>query len=342
MARLSPYVAGEQPRDRRYIKLNTNENPYTPTRKTTRVLKRVDPAILKLYPDPKMSRLRETIAEREGVTPEQVFVGNGSDEVLSFCFYSFFDKVRFPEFTYSFYPVYCDFYSIPYEVVPMRSDLGVDLEGFNSGVSSTPVIIANPNSPTGMYLEPSEIADFLDDHNPEEVTVIDEAYIDFGGKSSAPLINSHKNLVVVKTLSKSHSLAGLRLGYAMADTRLIDALFTAKDSFNSYPVHTLAQELGICALSDVEANNRIVAKIVASREWTAARLEELGWKVFPSKANFLFCAMPDRDGSYVYNELKKRGILVRFFDKEVLRDFVRITIGTQREMETLVRNLGEL
>ena len=342
MGRLTPYVAGEQPRDKRYIKLNTNENPYPPTRKASRYLRRLDPEILKLYPDPKMTRLRETIARREGASPECVFAGNGSDEVLSFCFYSFFDRVAFPELTYSFYPVYCEFYSIPHSTIPMKADMGIDLDGFLKHAGSDPVIIANPNSPTGMYLETTEIAAFLDRRDPETVLVVDEAYIDFGGESCARLIDSHKNLVVVRTLSKSHSLAGLRLGYAVANENLINALFTVKDSFNSYPVHTLAQELGVRALSDTAANNRIIERIITSRDWTAGKLVQMGWKVLPSKANFLFCSMPGRDGFFVYDELKKRGILVRYFDKEGLREFVRITIGTEKQMQALIRAVGEL
>ena len=342
MDHLTPYVAGEQPRDKRYIKLNTNENPYPPTRKASRYLRKLDPAILKLYPDPKMTRLRETIARREGVDPECVFVGNGSDEVLSFCFYAFFDRVAFPRLTYSFYPVYCEFYSIPMSTIPMKADMGIDLEGFLNHEESGPVIFANPNSPTGMYIETGEIAGFLERRCSDTIVVVDEAYIDFGGRSCASLISAHKNLAVVRTLSKSHSLAGLRLGYAIADSFLIDALFTVKDSFNSYPVHTLAQELGMRALSEEAANTRIIEKIIASREWTAEKLIRLGWKVLPSKANFLFCSMPGRDGFYVYDELKKRGILVRYFDKEGLREFVRITIGTVKQMQTLIRAAGEL
>ena len=342
MDKLTPYVAGEQPRDRRYIKLNTNENPYPPTQKAAKYLKKVDPDVLKLYPDPKMTRLRETIAAQEGVKPESVFVGNGSDEVLSFCFYSFFDTVVFPELTYSFYPVYCDFYSIPMSTVPMKPDMGIDIEAFLDRGAAEPVIFANPNSPTGMYLPLSEISDFLKRRNSDAVVLVDEAYIDFGGESCAGLIASHKNLVVVRTLSKSHSLAGLRLGYAIANEQLVDALFTVKDSFNSYPVHTLGQELGLRALEDIDANSRIVERIVASRDWTSDQLSKMGWKVLPSKANFLFCSMPDKDGSYVYTELKKRGILVRYFDKELVRDYVRITIGTEEQMKLLIRAAGEL
>jgi histidinol-phosphate aminotransferase len=342
MDHLTPYVAGEQPRDKRYIKLNTNENPYPPTGMAARYLQELDPEILKLYPDPKMTQLRETIAQRDGVRPDCVFAGNGSDEVLSFCFYSFFDTVAFPELTYSFYPVYSEFYAIPHSLVPMKADMGIDLDGFLKLKPSSAVIIANPNSPTGMYMEVSEIAAFLDRRDSETIVVVDEAYIDFGGESCTQLIDSHKDLVVVKTLSKSHSLAGLRLGYAIGNERLIDALFTVKDSFNSYSVHTLAQELAVRALSDTEENDFIIKKIITSRDWTAGELVKLGWKVFPSKANFLFCSMPGKDGFYVYDELKKRGILVRYFDKDGLRDFVRITIGTEKQMQALLRAIEEI
>ncbi len=339
---LTPYVAGEQPRDKRYIKLNTNENPYPPTRRVARFLRKVDPAVLKLYPDPKMTRLREVIAEQEGLPPACVFAGNGSDEVLSFCFYAFFNSVVFPELTYSFYPVYCDFYSIPKTLTHMKPDLSVDLDAFLALKAPEPVIFANPNSPTGMYLEPAEIEKFLDGYDPETVVIVDEAYIDFGGESCAPLVARHKNLVVVRTLSKSHSLAGLRLGYALADERLVEALFTVKDSFNSYPVHTLGQELGALALLDTKANRRNRERIIATRERMTGRLSGLGWKVFPSKANFIFCGMPGKTGSFVYEGLKERGILVRYFDKDGLRDYVRISIGTGQQTEMLFRAIEDM
>jgi histidinol-phosphate aminotransferase len=342
MATLRPYTAGEQPRDKRYIKLNTNENPFPPTGKVREYLREIDPADLRLYPDPKMTRLREALAKRNGVAPGNVFVGNGSDEVLSFAFYAFFDTVLFPEITYSFYPVYCDFYGIPYSTVPIREDFGVDLPGFLAQNASTPVILANPNSPTGMYLSRDEISGFLDKHDPNSLVVIDEAYIDFGGESCVGLLNRHKNLMVIRTFSKSHSLAGLRLGYAIAADGLIDALFTVKDSFNSYPVSTLAQELGLLAINDVEENRHVVDSIIEAREWTVRRLSELGWRVLPSKANFVFAAMPGRDAASVYSELKSRGILVRYFSKTGIEDFVRITIGTPEQMQTLIDTIESL
>jgi histidinol-phosphate aminotransferase len=200
MKQLSPYVAGEQPRDRSYIKLNTNENPYPPTRKVSRALKRFNIDALKLYPDPMMRRLREVIARREGLGPECVFVGNGSDEVLSFCFYAFFNAVVFPELTYSFYPVYCDFYSIPKTTVPMKHDLAVDLDAFFACESTDGIIFANPNSPTGMYIERNEIESFLKKLDSQRTVVVDEAYIDFGGESCAGLIGAYKNLIDRKSV----------------------------------------------------------------------------------------------------------------------------------------------
>ena len=340
MLHLTPYVAGEQPRDRRYIKLNTNENPYPPSDEIARYLREIDPEVLRLYPDPKMERLRGALADHHGLSEGQVFVGNGSDEVLSFCFYGFFDSVVFPEHTYSFYPVYCDFYGIPHSTVPLRDDYGIDLGGLRS--CGAPVIFANPNSPTGMYLRPGEISGFLGSFPPDRIVIVDEAYIDFGGESCVDLLGLHKNLVIVKTFSKSHSLAGLRLGYALADSHLIDTLFTIKDSFNSYPVSTLAQELGRRAIQDVTGSRLIAEKIISSRTWIVDALSALGWRILPSMANFIFASMPERDGSYVYTELKKRGILVRYFSKKDLADFVRITIGTPDQMRTLVETVKEL
>ncbi len=342
MTHLTPYTAGEQPRDKSYIKLNTNENPFPPTGMVREYLREIDPADLRLYPDPKMTRLRDALAEINGVGPENIFAGNGSDEVLSFVFYGFFDSVAFPEITYSFYPVYCDFYGIPYTSVPLRQDFGIDLPGFQRQNPAEPVILANPNSPTGMYLTPDEISAFLEEHDSNSVVVVDEAYIDFGGDTCAKLLNQYENLIVIRTFSKSHSLAGLRLGYAIAASVLIDTLFTVKDSFNSYPVSTLAQELGVRALSDGEENRLVVQRIIETREWTSQQLTDIGWRVLPSKANFVFASMPGRDGASLYSELKNKGILVRYFNKKGIEDFVRITIGTDEQMRILLDTIGTL
>ena len=345
-SRLTPYVPGEQPRDMRYLKLNTNENPYPPSPGTEEVLKTTDGDELRLYPDPASLHLREKIGRLYRLGTEEVFVGNGSDEVLSFCFYLLFDsaqgKLLFPHHTYSFYPVYCDFYGIEYKKVPMKSDLSIDLAAFHTDPPPCGVIFPNPNAPTGIYREIEEIAAFLHESPVEIPVVIDEAYISFGGESAAGLLKDHPNLVVVNTFSKSMSLAGIRLGYALGDRELISALFAVKDSFNSYPVNRLTQKIGEAALEDTEYYRKVSKKIIATRESTVAGLSRLGWRVFPSKANFILAGKPGVSGETIYRRLKDEGILVRWFEAEGIRDFVRITIGKDEDMATLIETAERL
>jgi len=341
--KLKPYVAGEQPQDRKYLKLNTNENPYPPSPQVKRFLESLDPDRLRLYPDPSAIKVREKIGERYGLPKEQVFVSNGSDEALSFCFYAFFDsrygKLLFPEVTYSFYPVYCDYYGIQYEKVPVSPGLSVSFQEFLKRKDSCGLLFANPNAPTGTYLTLQEIRALLKNYPSEKPVLVDEAYIDFGGESAVALLHDHKNLLLVRTFSKSMSLAGLRLGFVLAGKEIIDALVAVKDSFNSYPVGTLTQEIGQIALSDESYYRSINNKIVAAREGFSSDLEKLGWTVLPSKANFVFARKQGHPGKQVYLKLKERGILVRHFDGDKVRDYVRITIGTQEDMQRL---LGEI
>jgi len=343
---LTPYVPGEQPRDKQYIKLNTNENPYPPSPGTEELLHNVNIDELRLYPDPTAETLRKRIGELYGLGTEAVFVGNGSDEVLSFCFYLFFDsaygKLLFPEHTYSFYPVYCDFYGIEYAKVPMKDDLSIDLQAFLDAPPPCGIIFPNPNAPTGMFLAIDEISGFLSSVPGEMPVIIDEAYIAFGGTSAAPLLADHPNLLIVNTFSKSMSLAGIRLGYALAAPRLIEALFTVKDSFNSYPVNRLTQKLGETALEEQNYYHDINSKIMVARERTVTELSSAGWKVFPSKANFILAGKPGIPGGTIYRQLKQKGILVRWFDKEGIRDYVRITIGRKEEMGFFLEKVNEL
>ena len=341
--KLRPYVAGEQPQDRKYLKLNTNENPYPPSPKVKTFLEILDPDRLRLYPDPAAITLREAIGKRYGLTREQVFVGNGSDEVLSFCFYAFFDgrkgSLLFPEVTYSFYPVYCDFYGIEYERIPLADDMSLSVKEFVKRNDSCGLVFANPNAPTGTCLPLKDIRYLLENYPKEKPVLIDEAYVDFGGESAVPLLRDYKNLLLVRTFSKSFSLAGLRLGFALAAKEAIDALVTVKDSFNSYPVSTLAQSLGEIAISDEPYYQAITAKIVSVRDQFSSDLGKLGWTVLPSKANFVFARKQGVPGKEIYLRLKERGILVRYFDGAKVRDFVRITIGTREDMQRL---LGEM
>ena len=340
LKKLTPYVPGEQPQDRQYIKLNTNENPYPPSPAVGAYLKKVDPETLRRYPDPLFTELRGALAERYNVGAEQVFVGNGSDEVLSFMFYAFFDSqdgpLLFPEFTYSFYPVYCDFYAIAYEKVTLRDDFSIDLNGFIGRGPSCGLIFPNPNAPTGIGLPLTHIEELLDRYPRDRVVAIDEAYIDFGGESAVGLIEKYPNLIVARTFSKSMSLAGLRLGFAMGDQRLIKALYTVKDSFNSYPVDTLAQQAGLLAVKDRDYYDDITARVVATREAFSANLARLGWFQMPSAANFVFAGKKGVSGEEIYLGLKEQGILVRYFNVDGLKNYVRITIGTPADMDALI------
>jgi histidinol-phosphate aminotransferase len=346
MKKLKPYVPGEQPQDRKYLKLNTNENPYPPSPQIKKFLESLDADRLRLYPDPLAVELRERIGEKFGLEKEQVFVSNGSDEALSFCFYAFFDsidgKLLFPEVTYSFYPVYCDYYGIEYEKIPVTGDLAIPLDEFVKRKGSCGLIFANPNAPTGTYLPFKDILYLLDKYPPEKTVLIDEAYIDFGGESAVPLLRDHGNLVIVRTFSKSLSLAGIRLGFVMAGKERIDVLTTVKDSFNSYPVSSLTQRIGEIALSDSSYYRSINHKIVAVRESFSSDLGKLGWTVLPSKANFVFARKEGVPGKEIYLKLKERGILVRNFDREKVRDFVRITIGTQEDMARLLQEMKSI
>jgi len=276
----------------------------------------------------------------------QVFVSNGSDEALSFCFYAFFDsrygKLLFPEVTYSFYPVYCDYYGIEYEKIPLAADLSLRVEEFVKRKDSCGLVFANPNAPTGTYLPLKDILSLLENYPKEKPVLIDEAYIDFGGESAISLLRDHKNLLLVRTFSKSMSLAGVRLGFVMAGKELIDALVRVKDSFNSYPVNSLTQRIGEIALSDGSYYQTINNKIVSVRESFSLALTKLGWTVLPSKANFVFARKEGVPGKEIYLKLKERGILVRHFDGEKVHGFVRITIGTQEDMERLLNEMKSI
>ena len=344
MNNLSPYVPGEQPQDGKYIKLNTNENPYPPTPWIKDFLAEIDIEKLKLYPEPTSAMLRDAIAEAEGLKPENVFIGNGSDEVLSFIFFGFFDgkngPLLFPEFTYSFYPVYSSFYDIPYTRIKLAEDFSIRIDDFLD-TPSTGLILPNPNAPTGICLPLTEIKKLLDNFDSNKLVAIDEAYIAFGGESAASLIDNYENLVVVRTFSKRSSLAGLRLGYALGNKKLIEALNRVKDSFNSYPVDFLAQKCGELAVRDTEYGKSVIDRIIKTRDWFATEAAALGWDVLPSKANFVFARNPGISGEEIYNRLKKQKILVRFFNKPGISDFVRITIGTDDEMKMLTNALKE-
>jgi histidinol-phosphate aminotransferase len=344
--RLTPYVPGEQPQDRTYIKLNTNENPYPPTPRIGPFLKSFDIERLRLYPDPLFGPLRTAISNRFNIDVSQVFVGNGSDEVLAFAFYAFFDSARgklvFPEFSYSFYPVYCDFYGIEYRKIPLNENFTIGINDYLDEEPSCGIVFPNPNAPTGILLPLAKIREILERYPEDRVVIIDEAYIDFGGESAVSLINRYKNLLVIRTFSKSMSLAALRLGFAMGDKDLISALFAVKDSFNSYPADLIAQKIGEIAINDTDYYHSITQKIILSRESLSKQLQDLEWNVLPSGANFIFAGKKGLTGETIYRRLKEKGILVRYFDTKGIRDFVRITIGTDEEMKALMTAIKEL
>lgn len=339
---LVPYTPGEQPRQRNWIKLNTNENPYPPSQKALAAIRAAAGETLRLYPDPECASLREALAATFDLKPAQVFVGNGSDEVLALCFQAFFDPERtilFPDVTYSFYPVFADLYGLSYREVPLDERFGLPLESFmgdNGGV-----VIANPNAPTGRAVSLCDIRTLLEG-NPESVVIVDEAYVDFGAQSAVPLIDSYPNLVVVQTMSKSRALAGLRVGFALGNENLIAALNSVKNSFNSYTLDRLALAGAEGALRDGDYLRAITMKISSTRDWVADRLKRMGFEVSDSAANFLFISHPDIPAKVLLDGLRERGILVRWWDKPRISNYLRITVGTDQEMEALCQALTQM
>lgn len=333
---LLPYTPGEQPQDKSYIKLNTNENPFPPSPDVLEALSRKEAEALDLYPDPQSRRLCAAIAAFYGVGEQQVMVTNGSDETLAFAFLAFCgqDKgVCFPDITYGFYPVYAELFKIDYKEIPLNADYAIDpADYYNAGRT---IFLANPNAPTGMALSSAQIEEILK-RNPDDLVVIDEAYIDFGGESTIPLLKRYDNLLVIQTFSKSRSLAGMRLGAAIGSPALIEDMNKMKFSFNPYNVNRLANAAGAAAMEDTAYFRRCVDIIMENRAWTAQALQSLGFTVLPSCANFVFAKPAGMSGEAYYKKLKERGILVRHFSKERIRDYVRITIGTKEQVQALI------
>ena len=333
---LTPYKAGEQPQNRTYIKLNTNENPYPPSQKSIEKIKDLASDELRLYPDPEANQLKKAISDYYNVPKDAVFVGNSSDEVLALSFLSFFqqkDPILFPDLTYSFYPVYCSLYNIKFECIPLTENFDIEIKDFTR--TNGGIIFPNPNAPTGKYLETSKIETLLQ-QNQNSAVIIDEAYVDFGGESCIFLTAKYPNLLITQTFSKSRSLAGLRVGFAVGNPELIDGLNRVKNSFNSYPLDRLAIGGAVEAILDREYFDRCCNLIIKTREWTKEALESLGFYIVPSQANFLFVKHPHYSGKFIYEQLKNRGILVRYFDKDRIREFVRVSIGTIEDMKTFI------
>jgi histidinol-phosphate aminotransferase len=337
---LTPYVPGEQPKQANLVKLNTNENPYGPSSRVLDAVRAEATDKLRLYPDPNSDRLRAAIAAYHGVMSDQVFVGNGSDEVLAHAFMALLkhdEPILFPDITYSFYPVYCGLYEIAYRTIPLTESFEIRVDDYltpNGGV-----IFPNPNAPTGSLLPLGEVERLLAG-NPDSVVVIDEAYIDFGGQSAVELVVRYPQLLVTRTLSKSHALAGLRVGYAIGQAHLVEALNRVKDSFNSYPLDRFAQAGALASMEDRAHFESICTKVVATRTTLVAEMEELGFVVLPSAANFILARHPLHDGAKLAAALRESNIIVRHFSKPArIAPFLRITVGTDSQCDMLLAAL---
>ena len=350
---LKPYVPGEQPKDRKFIKLNTNENPYPPSPLVIEAIQKAANETLKLYPDPACTILREAAAARYGVRAGQVFAGNGSDEILAFAFAAFFETAQsknlilFPDITYSFYPVYADLWNLTYGTVPLKEDFSIDIRlyidlvtrGYASGI-----IISNPNAPTGIALSLDELKEIAEAaEKSKRVLVVDEAYIAFADRDGIgtmlPFLSEYPNLLIIRTFSKEASLAGLRAGLAFGSEELIEGLCRVRDSFNSYTLDRLALAGAAAALNDPSYYEEINQRIISTRRRVSAGLEALGFRVLPSQANFIFAAPPEKSGirgREFFTALRERGILVRHFDKPRIEDFMRISIGNDDDMDTFL------
>ena len=336
---IDPYVPGEQPQLKDMIKLNTNENPYPPSPKVKEVLQRFDLDTLRLYPDPDSALLVEAIAKRYNVENNQVFVGVGSDDVLAIAFMTFFNSkkpILFPDITYSFYDVWATLFNIPFERPALDDDFNLvaaDYYKENGGV-----VIANPNAPTGITQNEEFLRDVIE-HNRDVVVIIDEAYVDFSGKSALSLTKEYDNVLIVQTFSKSRSMAGMRIGYAMGNPELIKAMNDVRFSYNSYPMTRLSVALGIAAIEDEDYFRKTTGQIVETREWTKERLTELGFSFGDSKTNFIFAKHATVDAEEIFAKLREKHIFVRHFNSERIKNYLRISIGTREEMEKFIDEL---
>lgn len=334
--KIEPYVPGEQPEGRNIIKLNTNECPYPPSPMVKKAIAEYSCDNLRLYPSFVCKGLKSALSDIYNVEENEIFLGNGSDEVLALCFMTFFNSdkaVLFPDITYSFYDVWCSLYSIPYERVPLDDAFRIVKEDYfkeNGGV-----VIANPNAPTGIYMGIESIEEIVE-NNRDSIVITDEAYIDFGGRSAVELIHKYDNLVVVQTFSKSRALAGIRVGYAMANTKLISAMEAVKNSFNSYTLSSLSQTAAEAAARDRAYFKECCDKIISTREWTVKELSKLGFEILPSMANFIFTTNRKIDAKALFKYLREKNIIVRYFNKPGIDQYLRITIGTDEQMEALV------
>ncbi len=339
---LEAYTPGEQPKDKAYIKLNTNESPFPPSPEVVKAIN--DDVIndLNLYPDPEVSMLRTAIAEHFDVNKENIFVGNGSDDVIAFSVMAFCGRggrLACPDITYGFYPVYAQLFGVKLTEIPLREDFSVNIDDYKD--FECPVIIANPNAPTGLMLSLTEV-EALINQNLDRLVIMDEAYMDFGKASAAELIKKYSNLIVIQTFSKSRSLAGLRVGFAVANEEIIRDLETMRFSFNPYNINSLTLRAASAAIKDKAYYDGCIDKIIENREETKITLKEMGFTVLDSKSNFIFASHPDLSAKNLYEELKNRGILVRYFGKERIKDFVRITVGNKDQMQKVTEEIKNI
>lgn len=337
-----PYVPGEQPKKAKMIKLNTNENPYPPTPNAKKVLEEFHTEHLKLYPDPKIEDLTRCISKTYGVKENQVFTGIGSDDVLALAFLTFFnsdDPILFPDITYSFYDVWAELYKIKYKTVALTENFTIDPLDYRQ--KNGGIIFPNPNAPTGVYESLDTIEEILKE-NADSVVIVDEAYIDFAGPSALSLVDRYDHLLVVQTFSKSRSMAGVRIGFAIGNEILISYLNDVKYSFNSYTLNELTIRLGIAALEDKNYFEKRVKQLIHTREWTKSRLKELSFSFPDSQGNFIFASHPSKHAKEIVQELKERNIYVRYFDKPRINNYLRITVGTEEEMEEFIDHLKDI
>lgn len=341
LIKIQPYTAGEQPDKTDFIKLNANENPYPPSPKVIRAIREFNGENLKKYPSADAVPLRNALAKRFGLECENVFAGNGSDDVLALCFRAFFNSERpiiYPDITYSFYPVWCEMLKIPYEAIPVDDNFNIRAEDYrrpNGGV-----VIANPNAPTSIGRGLDFIREILS-CNRESIVIVDEAYVDFGGTSALPLLKEYENLVITQTFSKSRSMAGMRIGYALGNSEIISTLFAAKDSYNSYPMDSVAIAAGIASVEDEDYFNRMISRVVSSRERLTAGLRALGFNLPDSSANFVFAEHSNHAAKDICEYLKTKDIYVRYFSKPRIDNRLRITVGTDGEIDKLLDALSD-
>ena len=341
-SRLAPYTPGEQPQDQQYVKLNTNESPFPPSPRVVKAISRAELLKLNLYSDPTCARLVEAIAKRYELQPENVLTGNGSDEILAFAFRAFCGEgkpLAYADITYGFYKSQVALFGLEAKVIPLREDFTLNVDDYMDFPGT--IVIANPNAPTGMTVPRADIQRLLE-ADPDRVVIVDEAYVDFGAESCVPLIYRYDNLLVVQTMSKSRSLAGGRVGFALGSPALISALNRVKYSFNPYNVNRLSIIAGAVAVEDEPYFQTCTAAVRNNRAWTVRELEELGFTVLPSSANFIFAKSDKLPGGELYRKLKENGILVRWFDADRIRDYVRITIGSLEQMTALVDEIARL